>query len=82
LRRERRPLARWHPHGDPRRKGWNRRLDFASDCRRNQNGLENCWNQVESLYACERDQRLELETMDTQSFLKASSSRCNSSVSS
>jgi hypothetical protein len=40
-------------HGDPSRKGRNRRLDLASNCRRNQNGLENSLNQIESLYAHE-----------------------------
>jgi hypothetical protein len=48
-------LAGWHPHGDPRGRGRDRGLDFASDCRRDHNGLENRRNQVESLYTCERN---------------------------
>jgi hypothetical protein len=42
---------------DPRWKDRNRRRDLASDSRRNENGLEKSWNQVESLYACKRDRR-------------------------
>lgn len=58
------------------------RRDFASDSRRNQNGPEKGWNQIEALYTHERDQRTGVRDDRHSGFLKVSNSRCNSSLSS
>src|SRR5947209_7837944 len=59
-----------------------RRRNLASYSRRNQCGLENGRNEVEALNSSESDERAGVRDDETQSFLSASSSRCNSSPSS
>jgi hypothetical protein len=55
--RDYRRLAGWRLHQDPMGKDWNGRQDLASDSRRNQNGPENGWNEIEALNSRKGDQR-------------------------